>query len=85
VIKASYGFSPGPITTPDRSSSLFLASVDSNIEPIVLEEDWGGQVRSGSPLEFAFAATYLQGTKMRWDLYPVPKYPPALTTNPKVC
>lgn len=34
-IKASYGFSPGPTTTPDRSSSLFLASVDSNAEPIV--------------------------------------------------
>lgn len=29
-IKALYGFSPGLILTPERSSSLFLASVDSS-------------------------------------------------------
>lgn len=36
-MKASYGFSPGFKTIPDRSSSLFLASVEYNMLPMIAQ------------------------------------------------
>lgn len=39
AIRALYGFSPGCILTPERSSSLFLASVDSRVEFILGSSD----------------------------------------------
>lgn len=39
AMRALYGFSPGWILTPERSSSLFLASVDSRAELILKSFD----------------------------------------------